>query len=118
MQTPFLAVPARSQLPGRVRRIVVGMDQSDLAATVLSTARRLASSLDVEVIAVEAIEPGMLQADEFAQLEPIIREDHVRIRGLASRVLLSTAHARGASIIAVGSHGAGRSRHALMGSTS
>lgn len=118
MRSPFIVVPSVAPVPGRVRRIVVGMDQSPLAATVLETARRLAQSLDVEVISVEAVEPGTIPADEFTALEPVIRGDQVRIRGLASRVLLSTAHARDASIIAVGSHGAGESRHVFMGSTS
>lgn len=118
MRSPFVVVPSIAQVPTRARRIVVGMDRSSLAARVLATARRLAQSLDVEVIAVEAIEPGTLPPSEFTSLEPVVREDQVRIRGLASRVLISTAQARDASMIAVGSHGAGASRHALMGSTS
>lgn len=118
METPFVVVPARSRIPERVRQIVVGMDQSPLAARVLNIARRMARSLDVEVTAVEAVEPGTIATAEFVDFKPIIRDDLIQVRGLASRVLLSTAQARDAAIIAVGSHGAGQSRHALMGSTS
>ena len=93
------------------------MDKSELAATVLQTARRVAHNLDVDIIAIEVIEFGSLPADEFVQFTPVIRFDHVQVRGMTSRALLSTAQARGASLIAVGSHGAGESRHTVTGST-
>lgn len=118
LASPFIVVPAGSRPPERIRRIVVGMDQSELASTVLGIARRVARSLDVDVIPVEAIEPGTMPADEFVEVQQVIAADHVRLRGLASRVLLASALAHDASIIAVGSHGAGASHRRPTGSTS
>lgn len=118
LTSPFIVVPTPANPPDRIRRIVVGVDQSPLASTVLQTARRVASSLDVEVIPVEAIEPGSIEPDDFVRAEPVIAGDHIRIRGRASRTLLAAAQARDAAIIAVGSHGAGQSRRGPTGSTS
>lgn len=114
---PYLVIPEGARVPERMKRIVVGFDRSDLAGDVLRIARVVAHSLDVEVIAVEAVEPGKLPPGEFADVEPLVEPDHVRIRGRASRTLLTTARTRDAAFIAVGSHGAGASSRVLMGST-
>lgn len=117
MRTSYMLLPEDAAMSERVHCIVVGYDQSRLAGEVLRTARSLGQSFDVDVIAVEAIEPGMLPDDEFLTDQLIIEERMVRARGLASRTLLAVARARDAAVIVVGSHGVGTSPQALMGST-
>lgn len=117
METSYMLLPEGATMPKRVHCIVVGYDQSRLAAEVLRTARSLGQSFDVDVIAVEAIEPGMLPDDEFLRRQIVIENRRIRARGLASRTLLTVARARDAAVIVVGSHGVGTSPQALMGST-
>ena len=78
MTTPYLFIPAAAPVPRHVHRVVVGNDGSDLAEAVLRTAQAVGHSLNVDVIAVEAIEPGTINGEAFRRLEPTITARLVR----------------------------------------
>lgn len=115
--TPFVVIPRGASVPSQINRIVVGNDRSALAEAVLRVARQIAHSLAVDVIEVEAIEPDTIDSAAFLALKPQLAARSVRVRGLASRVLMRTAQARDAAMIVVGSHGIGRGASSLAGRT-
>lgn len=117
MTTPYLFIPAGAPVPRQVHRVVVGNDGSDLAEAVLRTAQAVGHSLNVDVIAVEAIEPGTIDSAAFRRWKPTITGRLVRARGQASQLLLATARARDASIIVIGAHGLGQTMSDVAGST-
>jgi nucleotide-binding universal stress UspA family protein len=118
MRTFYMLLPVGAHISERVHCVVVGYDQSEFSTEVVRTARVMAGSLDVNVIAVEAIEPDAVEVDDFRAQSLVMDERRIRARGFASRTLLAVARARDAAVIVVGSHGLGRSPQRLMGRTS
>ncbi len=117
MKTSYMLLPVEARIPSQVHCVVVGYDQSDLSAEVVRMGRVIAGSLDVDVIAVEAIEPGSVSDADFAGSGIVLENRRVQARGFASRTLLAVARARDAAVVVVGSHGIGTSPDALMGRT-
>lgn len=117
LTTPFVMIPPGAEAPAQIQRIIVGNDRSSLAERVLRTAQTVGHALGVDVIGVEAVEPGTLADDEFAAFVPTLAPRLVRARGKASRVLLRAGRARDAALIIVGSHGIGEGQRSLAGST-
>lgn len=117
LRSAYMLLPVDARVHPRVHSIVVGYDRSEHSSEVLRVARVMAGSLDVNVIAVEAIEPESVSAAEFERSELVIEERLIRARGFASRTLLAVARARDAGAIVVGSHGIGTSPQLLMGRT-
>lgn len=117
LTTPFVVIPPNAEAPAQIQRIIVGNDRSSLAERVLRTAQTVGHALGVDVVGVEAVEPGTVGDAEFASLAPELAARTVRARGRASRVLLRVARARDAAIIVVGSHGIGEGQRSLAGST-
>ncbi|HLT20033.1 MAG TPA: universal stress protein [Thermomicrobiales bacterium] len=117
LRSAYMLLPVEARVQPRVHSIVVGYDRSAHSSEVLRVARVMAGSLDVNVIAVEAIEPESASPEEFQRSELVLDERLIRARGFASRTLLAVARARDAAAIVVGSHGLGTSPQLLMGRT-
>ena len=123
------------------RPIVVGVDGSELSAAAVTHAFNLASALGVPLRAVHSwlgdaalgvgataalVDWDAVETSETAVLaetlagwsdrHPEVTVERVIDRGPASKVLL--AHLDDAQLVAVGSHGRGQFRAALLGSTS
>ncbi len=113
----YMLLPVEARIPDRVHSVVVGYDQSELSEEVVRIARVMAGSLDVDVISVEATEPGQVADEAFASHRLVMEARRIQARGFASRTLLAVARARDAAVIVVGSHGLGTSPELLMGRT-
>jgi nucleotide-binding universal stress UspA family protein len=116
--TPFVVIPPGTPAPDRIRRVIAGDDRSDVAPAVLDAARQIAATVGVPSIAVEVIAPESLPAHQFVAVEPEFATDRIVMRGRPAPTLLATARAMAASLIVVGSHGAGGLTKRLLGSTS
>jgi nucleotide-binding universal stress UspA family protein len=108
--------------------VVVGVDGSPNAARALAMAARLATAMDLEVVAVHAV--GLIEgarrdevADEVQSWCADLATAAIRHRvevldGHPADVLLRVAAAEGASFVVVGSRGLGGHGELLLGSTS
>jgi len=110
-------VPPKSPAPPAISRVVIGTDRSELSDSILERARVLAEGLAVQILTVEAVEPGSASIPDFLATSPTIGESHVILRGRAGATLLAVARARGAEVIIVGSTGRGRMARVFLGST-
>lgn len=116
--TPFILLPPAVIPPRPIAAAVVGMDGSDLSVRIATIAQELAGRLGVQLVVVEAVEPGSTPGPEFLEVVPAVSPAHVRVRGRAGQAIASVARARDAGLIVVGSHGKGQMTRLLLGSTS
>lgn len=113
LTTPVIVLPPHTIPPREVRQVVVGTDHSAPATVALDVARGVAALSDIEVVEVEVIGPGAA----FAASVPVFERGRIVMRGRPAPTLVAVARARGAALIAVGSHGGGGLATRVLGST-
>lgn len=115
LRSPFVLLPPRVGLPGRVDRAVVGIDGTALAKQAAATARALLPG--GAIVDVEVLEPGSVPVGEYLAFVPEFSERSIRMRGRPGIAILSAARATDAGLIAVGGHGRTGLRGRHLGGT-
>src|SRR5918999_1874784 len=103
--------------------IVVGVDRSDAAEPVAGAASWLASTLDIRLLVVHAVEEPVEEAQELLQSLrarlPGANDTSVRlVEGSPADRLIEVADDEGADLLVVGSRGRGALSSAVLGGVS